>query len=86
MIKKCIASILIILILINSIGCYSYNQIKKEDTEKLGKDDKVKITTLDNNVYYLHNVEIQGSVLKGLKYIKSHYGQRKAEEVVIHLE
>jgi hypothetical protein len=83
MIKKGIASILIILILINSIGCYSYQQIKKEEIEK---DNKVKITTLDNKDYYLHNVEIQGSVLKGFKYIKSHYGQRKAEEVVIHLE
>ena len=65
MIKKSIASILIILILINSIGCYSYNQIKKEDTEKLKEDNEVKITTIDEKVYILHDVQIIGSILKG---------------------
>jgi len=66
MIKKSIASILIILILINSIGCYSYNQIKKEDTEKLWADDEVKITTIDEKVYILTDVTIEESEVKGL--------------------
>ena len=86
MIKKSIVSILIILILINSIGCYSYNQINKEDTEKNKKYDKVKITILDNKVYYLRDVEIQGSVLKGFKRYKPSYGQMKVEEVVISIK
>ena len=84
MIRKGIASILIILILINSIGCYSYNQIKKENTGEFEKDDEVKITTLDEKVYYLHDVEIQGSILKGYGYKYIYWGYRnKREEVVI---
>ena len=74
MIKKSIASILILLIFINSIGCHTYNQIKKEDTEKLDRNDKVKITTLDGKEYILTDVEIQGPILKGRVY-KSTYEQ-----------
>jgi hypothetical protein len=68
MIKKHIASILIILILINSIGCYSYNQIKIGNTKEFEKDDNVKITTLKEKVYNLHHVQIEGSELKGLSF------------------
>jgi hypothetical protein len=76
-----IASIFIILLLI--MGCYSYNLIKKEDIEKIEEYDEVKITTLVDKVYYLHNVEIQGSVLKGYKYIIQPYREKRVEEVVI---
>ena len=68
MFKKTIASILTVLILINSIGCYTYSQIKKEDTIKLESNDKVKITTLDGKEYYLTNVEIEESILRGYTY------------------
>jgi len=34
MIKKSMASILIILIFIHSVGCYSYKQIKKDDLKE----------------------------------------------------
>ena len=87
MIKKSIASVLIILILINSIGCYSYSQIKKEDTEKLWADDEVKITTIDEKVYILTDVEIQGSILRGYghkdEYVFGFIRKRGVEEVVI---
>lgn len=88
MIKKSIASILIILILINSIGCYSYSQIKKEDSEELEVDDEVKITTLDEVVYILVDVEIQGSILKGhrLEYIYWRDYGFDLEEVLIPTE
>ncbi len=66
MIKKSIASILIILILINGMGCYFYNQIKKEDTKRIEESDKVKITTLDEKVYVLTDVTIEGSEVKGV--------------------
>ena len=84
MMKKSIASVLVLLILINSIGCYSYSQIKKEDAEKIEEGDEVKITTIYEKVYYLHDVEIQGSILKGYgyKYISWGY-QNKREEIVI---
>jgi len=65
MIKKSIASILIFLILINSIGCYSYNQIMKEDTKKIEENDKVRITTLDEKVFVLTDVTIEGSEVTG---------------------
>ncbi len=85
MMKKSIASVLVLLILINSIGCYSYSQIKKEDAEKIEKDDEVKITTIYEKVYYLHDVQIKGSKLKGLYYTSSSNPRyrREVEEVVI---
>jgi hypothetical protein len=68
MIKKSIASVLVLLILINSVGCYSYSQIKKEDAEKLWiwPDDRVKISTIDEKIYILTDVTIKGSEVKGL--------------------
>ena len=66
MIKKSIASILIILISINSIGCYSHNQIRKWDSEKLKEADEVKITTNDEKIYILTDVTIEGLEVKGL--------------------
>jgi len=50
------------------LGCYAYSQIKKEDTEKLEDDDKVKITTSDEKVYYLTNIELQDSILNGYTF------------------
>ena len=66
MIKKSIASILIILILINSIGCYSYSQINKESAVIFKEDDTVKIMTIDEKVYELIDVKIDGSEVKGV--------------------
>jgi len=68
MIKKRILNILIISIFISSIGCYSYNLIKLGNTKEFEKDDKVKITTLKEKVYNLHNVQIEESKLKGLSF------------------
>ena len=68
MIKKSIVSILTILILIHSIGCYSYSQFKKEDIIEIENKDKVRITTIDEKVYHLKEVEIEGSILKGYRY------------------
>jgi len=42
MIKKAISSILVLLIFINSIGFYSYNQIKIGNTKEFEKDDEVR--------------------------------------------
>ena len=66
MIKKSIASILIVLILINSIGCYSYSQINMEDTEKIVEGNKVKITTIEEKVYILTDVMIDSSHIRGM--------------------
>jgi len=65
MVNKSIARVLIILILIHNIGCYTYSQIEKDDMIEIEKDDEIKITTLNGKVYKLTDVEIQGSVLKG---------------------
>jgi hypothetical protein len=90
MIRKGIASILIILILINSIGCYSYSQIKKEDTEKIEEYGEAKITTIDDKVYILTDVEIQESILKGYgqkdEYLFGFIKYRGVKEVVIPID
>ncbi len=66
MIKKSIASILIILILINSIGCYSFQDVKVEDAETNKKHTSAKLTTLDDKVYYLIDVEVQETKINGV--------------------
>ena len=60
MIKKCIASILIILIFINSIGC-SYNAVRKDDINSIEEAGKIKLTTVDNKEYILKNVTVTDS-------------------------
>jgi hypothetical protein len=72
-IKKSIASILIILILINIVGCYPYNSITTYDTERIEKGEKFRVTTSDGTVYYLTDVEVQKSIVRGKeKVIKDH--------------
>ena len=66
MIRKSIASILIVLILINGIGCYSFQDVKVEDAETNKKYTSVKLTTLDDKVYYLIEVEVRGTIIKGI--------------------
>ena len=89
MIKKSIASILIILIFINSIGCWSYSQINSTiDTSEFKKNDRVKITTIDGRVYILTNVTIEGSELKGevpLSHLERERGNIP-EEIVLSLK
>ena len=73
MIKKSIASILIILVLINIVGCYPYNSITTYDTERIEKGEKFRVTTSDGTVYYLTDVEVQESIVRGKeKVIKDH--------------
>ena len=88
MIKKSIASLLIILILINSIGCYSYSQINTESAVIFKEDDKVKITTLDEKIYILYNVKIGESEIKGVTYLthSEKLGDIRGKEVVIPTE
>jgi hypothetical protein len=68
MIKKSIAGVLAILLLINNQGCYSYNHIEKDNAEKLEQYDQVKINTFDEKIYILHDVVIQESMLKGYRH------------------
>jgi hypothetical protein len=86
MIKKCITFILIFLILINGMGCYSYHAVKMEDAEKIDMIEKAKIRTFDDKLYILTDVTIQGSEVKGkvarsiyTKWLKDLQGQ----EIVI---
>ncbi len=78
MLKKSISGILVLLIFINSIGCYSYKkinmyEINMYDTERIEKGEKFRITTLEGTVYYLTNVEVQESIVRGKgKVIKQH--------------
>jgi len=73
LIKKSIIIVLIVLIFLNSVGCYTYSQIEK---------DEIRITTFDNSVYYLIEVEIDRSVLMGYKYEKVYQRDRERRENV----
>jgi hypothetical protein len=64
MIKKSIIIVLIPLVLINGLGCYSYSTVRTDN----GTDDKlekVRVTTSDNNVYVLKDVTIDSSNVSG---------------------
>ncbi len=82
MIKKSIVSIIIVLILNIQSGCFSYQEIKLEDEETVKLAGKVKITTLDNKEYFLFDVEIQGSTVKGKE--KTHTNQTR--EIILSAE
>ena len=65
MVNKSLVWILIILLLIQFIGCYSYNAINIAETERIEKGEKFKVTTFDSTVYYITNVEILETMVKG---------------------
>ena len=71
MIKKSIASILIILISINSIGCMSYHKIRIDDQNKIEEADEVRLTTVNNKKYQLRNVKIEGSKIFGDQWVNN---------------
>ena len=71
MIKKSIASILIILIFINGIGCMSYHAIKIDDQNKIEEADEVKLTTVNKIEYHLRNVKIEGSKIFGNEWVET---------------
>ena len=71
MIKKSIASILIILIFINGIGCMSYHAIKIDDQNKIEEADEVKLTTVNKIEYHLRNVKIEGSKIFGDQWVNN---------------
>jgi len=82
LIKKSIIIVLIVLIFLNSVGCYTYSQIEKDELIEIEKKDEIRITTFDNSVYYLIEVEIDRSVLMGYKYEKVYQRDRERRENV----
>ncbi len=69
MIKKSISNILIILILVNSIGCYSYQQIKTWQIVKIRKSDEVRITTSEEEIdKFVENDEVKMTTVEEKVY------------------
>ena len=68
MIKKSIASILVLLIIINSIGCYSKAYLPKKELDKLSEGDNIIVTTKDRKAYDIRVVRIIGSDIHGIEY------------------
>ena len=90
MIKKGIALVLIVLLLVWQIGCTSYQKVLlttdadqekvlTPDEETLNSSEKVKITTMDDSTYTFTKVKIQGLEFKGTEWIS----RSKFREVVI---
>ena len=88
MIKRVKAITLIFLLVINSVGCYSYSQINMEDTEKIVEGNKAKITTIDEKVYILTSVTIDSLHIRGMASLSQSEllaGEQK-KEIAILLE
>ena len=81
MIKKFISTALIILVLINSIGCYSRVYLFQEDMEELSKGDKIMVITQDRKAHNITVVRIEGTEIHGIEYTEGQESQ-----VVIHSE
>ena len=79
MIKKCIASILIILIFINSIGCSSYNAVRKDDINLIEEGGKIRLTMVDNKEYILKNVMVEDSIISGNQWVPNIYLEKRSE-------
>jgi len=77
MINSYLRVFLSILILINSIGCMSYSQIKKEEIREIDSEDQVKITTVEERIHLLNAVEIKEDTLRG--FDKSVYPNKVIE-------
>jgi len=79
MIKKSIASILIILIFINSIGCVSYIPAGIGDKSEIEEARVIRLTTVDNKEYVLTKVTVTDSVLSGNQWVQNKIMERKIE-------
>ena len=56
---------LIFLILNTCMGCFSYQALEINDKQKIKVEGKVKITTSEDDVHYLYDVEIEGGTVTG---------------------
>jgi len=79
MIKKSISGILILLIFINSLGCYSKAFVPKTDINKLSEGDKITVIANDMKAYNITVKSVEGSEIHGFEYS----GEQKSM-VVIH--
>ena len=78
MIKKTIASILILIIFINSIGCMvSYKQIGINKYDEIEEAREIRLTTVDNKEYILRNVRIEGSIISGNQWVQNEISERR---------
>ena len=69
MIKKSIASFLIALLIVNSIGCFPYKEVRTDEKDKIEKGGNVKIIKMDNKRHLFTNVVFQDSILVGTERI-----------------
>ena len=79
MIKRSIASILIILIFINSIGCMSYEQIRTDDKNEIEKANMIRLTTVNNKKYFLKNITATDSTISGNQWVQNKIMKRRIE-------
>ena len=71
------ASILILLIFINSIGCASYIPAGINDKNEIEEAREIRLTTVDNKEYHLVNVMVEGSVISGNQWLENKIMERR---------
>jgi hypothetical protein len=69
-------------IIINGIGCYSLAKVKPDNFDDIEKGEVVKITTQDNKVYYLIDVEFQYSKILGHEYVNNDTSSGRKVEIL----
>ena len=80
MLRKTIIIVLIVSFFFYSVGCYTFSRIEKDELTEIEKNDVIRIKTIENKVYHLIDVEIEGSFLKGYKYEKRYKQDRQRWE------
>lgn len=78
MIKKSISAVIVLLIFINSIGCYSKVYLWQEDMEKLAEGDKIMVITQDRKTHDITVERIEGTEIHGIDYT----GGQKSQVVI----
>jgi len=80
MIIRSIASILIMLIFINSLGCaFTYHPIQLEDKNTIEKAKRIKLTTVDNREYILREVKVHDDRISGYIWMGDDYSKTRGE-------
>lgn len=85
MINKIVVLVLIPLIFVQSMGCYSYQTTKLQDIEQTEKIEKAKITTIDGQSYDLEQITIKEDRVSGLISISvgERFRGKQKEEIEI---
>ena len=77
MIRNHVTPIIVSLLFMNYSGCFPYQEVRTEDKAEIEKGGKVKITTTNDEVYFLTNVSVTDSLIKGIEKLNEYQNKEK---------